>query len=276
MSISLMSEIFKIEFKKPLIKFVFIALADCANSEGECYPSIPTISKKCSVSVRFVFSSIKELQNMGYLNKQNRTHDNGRNRSNIYQITLPILHSVHGHTAQCAPSILHTVHPSKENHNIESSKESNIMAIFDVQQKFENIFDNEINDPKQSLIKPKMVKPDINHKNMTRNQELFWSQYPKKQKKERALKIFDRINPEINLVLEDIAWRKLNDPTWKDYQFIPNPDTYLNNKRWLDEKVLPNANPQGNNKRGGFGSYLQSVKNIEKEVNCERTFRRSI
>jgi hypothetical protein len=121
MSIKLMSSIFDLHFEKPLVKFVFIALADCANNEGECYPSIPTIAKKCSLNERQVYRSINELQKMGLISKENRCHKDGRNRSNIYMITLT---DSHPHPDPQSPSPLTDSHPSKENHKKEPSKES--------------------------------------------------------------------------------------------------------------------------------------------------------
>lgn len=92
MSVNIMSEVFKIKFKKPLLKFVLIAMADCANHEGECYPSINTIADKCSVSRNFVIGAIKNLQEMDLILKKKRTHKNKRCTSNLYKILPDFIH----------------------------------------------------------------------------------------------------------------------------------------------------------------------------------------
>lgn len=53
-------------------KFVLLALADNANDEGHCWPSIRTIETKTSLSNRAVRYAIKRLEEGGYLVTENR------------------------------------------------------------------------------------------------------------------------------------------------------------------------------------------------------------
>ncbi len=62
-------------------KLVLLALCDNANDEGECYPSISTIAKKCSMDERTVFRHISTLQESGALSKEIR-----KGRSTVYTI----------------------------------------------------------------------------------------------------------------------------------------------------------------------------------------------
>jgi len=50
-------------------KLVLLALADCANDEGDCWPSMATLARKCSKSDRTVQASIKELVAKGHLTR---------------------------------------------------------------------------------------------------------------------------------------------------------------------------------------------------------------
>jgi hypothetical protein len=50
-------------------KIVLLALADCANDEGTCWPSIATLAKKCSKSERTVQGVIRELVEAGHLTR---------------------------------------------------------------------------------------------------------------------------------------------------------------------------------------------------------------
>jgi hypothetical protein len=65
-------------------KLVLLALADNANDEGNCAPSIKTIMGKCSLSERAIFTNINLLEKGGFLLRQSRQF-----KSNIYTITPP-------------------------------------------------------------------------------------------------------------------------------------------------------------------------------------------
>lgn len=51
-------------------KIVLLALADAANDEGLCWPSMATLSTKCSKSDRTVQAAIKSLVASGHLSRQ--------------------------------------------------------------------------------------------------------------------------------------------------------------------------------------------------------------
>lgn len=64
--------------------------------------------------------------------------------------------------------------------------------------------------------------------------EDFWGLCLRKEGKQRASQIWDRMRPEDqSLAMEDIKYRY--EGTEKKY--IPHPSTYLNQKRWLDDKI---------------------------------------
>jgi hypothetical protein len=51
-------------------KIVLLALADCANDEGHCWPSMRTLSAKCSKGERTVQGVIKDLVEAGHLTRR--------------------------------------------------------------------------------------------------------------------------------------------------------------------------------------------------------------
>ena len=51
-------------------KIVLLALADCANDEGHCWPSMATLAKKCSKGERTVQGVIKQLVDGGHLTRE--------------------------------------------------------------------------------------------------------------------------------------------------------------------------------------------------------------
>ncbi len=62
-------------------KFVFVALCDNANDQGECYPSIQTLVEKCSLSERAVRNALRFLEVSGFLVADFRT-----GRATIYHV----------------------------------------------------------------------------------------------------------------------------------------------------------------------------------------------
>lgn len=62
-------------------KIVLLALADNANDEGDCYPSVTTLIKKCGLSERSIQGVISKLHDGGHLHCHYRT-----GRSTIYKV----------------------------------------------------------------------------------------------------------------------------------------------------------------------------------------------
>jgi hypothetical protein len=71
MSVALMTEVWKINLPASE-KLVLLALADCANDEGGCWPSMATLTKKCSKGERTVQAAIKALVDAGHLTRKER------------------------------------------------------------------------------------------------------------------------------------------------------------------------------------------------------------
>lgn len=71
MSVALMSLVWKVDLPASE-KLVLLALADCANDEGGCWPSMRTLVSKCSKSERTVQAAIKALVDAGHLTRDER------------------------------------------------------------------------------------------------------------------------------------------------------------------------------------------------------------
>jgi hypothetical protein len=66
MSVRAMTRVWDLELPDS-DKIVLLALADCANDEGHCWPSIASLVRKCSKSERTIQASIKRLVDEGLL-----------------------------------------------------------------------------------------------------------------------------------------------------------------------------------------------------------------
>lgn len=88
MSIKLMSAVWDLELK-PISKLLLLALADNANDQGVCWPSISHIMKKTSLARRTVETNLQVLISLNLIQSENRYKNNGSLMSNCYTITLP-------------------------------------------------------------------------------------------------------------------------------------------------------------------------------------------
>lgn len=82
MSTIIMSQCWLIEGISPAQKAVLISLADQANDDGYCWPSVGTIAKRTCLSERAVQGAIKWLHSAGLLSSDER-----RGTSSVYRIT---------------------------------------------------------------------------------------------------------------------------------------------------------------------------------------------
>lgn len=82
MSTIIMSKCWPLQGMSPAQKAVLISLADQANDDGVCWPSVKTIAERTCLSERAVQGAIKWLSDAGVLVATERT-----GRSTVYQIT---------------------------------------------------------------------------------------------------------------------------------------------------------------------------------------------
>ncbi len=131
MSIALMSAAFVAPINATQ-KLVLLALCDCANDQGECYPSVQKLLEKTSLKERAVQAAMAALEAAGYMRREFR---NGR--STVYWMTPKPPHDVHHRTtctpaphapthAPHAPHPPHHVHPTPAPHAPITVTESSI------------------------------------------------------------------------------------------------------------------------------------------------------
>jgi hypothetical protein len=68
--------------------------------------------------------------------------------------------------------------------------------------------------------------------------EVFYSAYPKKVAKPKALKAWQKQKPILQVVLKSLEAHKKSSQ-WQNKEFIPHPATFINNQRWEDEIEAP-------------------------------------
>ena len=105
---------------------------------------------------------------------------------------------------------------------------------------------------------PNITQHNITKHNIDKQFDEFWSLYPKKVEKKKAKAVFEKLDPDEELLkkmLDAIKKQKESDQWQRG--FVPNPTTWLNGERWNDD--LPKA-PQTSKK---YADYMQRepVKN---------------
>ena len=71
----------------PNSKLILMAIADAADEEGNCWPKIKTIAKKCGVSQRTVQRSLKDFISNNFISVTARYSHEGRQVSNNYRLS---------------------------------------------------------------------------------------------------------------------------------------------------------------------------------------------
>lgn len=70
--------------------------------------------------------------------------------------------------------------------------------------------------------------------------DIFWAAYPKKEEKKDAIKVFEKINPDDDLlatILQAVETAKKSQK-WQTRRFIKQPPVWLNKACWQDELVI--------------------------------------
>lgn len=82
-----LTQLYKMDLPHRAIS-VYIYLADRANKEGICWPSIPTISKDLKLSESTTRRALHDLRKAGLIQTEQRYRENGGNSSLQYALEL--------------------------------------------------------------------------------------------------------------------------------------------------------------------------------------------
>lgn len=132
MSIKLMSAIWESGPARQSDRFVLLAIADYANDEGECWPSIGGICRKTCLSERGVQTVIRRLENDGWLSID---AGGGRKNCNLYTVKNP---------APYAPRTICTPHMDAETPHMDAINPAPAAP-----------------EPSLTIIEPSVVKKDV-------------------------------------------------------------------------------------------------------------------
>lgn len=115
---------------------VLLALANCADEDGDCWPSMRYLTAHTKLTPRCIQLCIRRLENEGCVVTTPRCDDSGRSRSNIYRLRMdgggrvnvmhPGVNVMHREGEPHAPSRVNVMHPLKR--HVEPSDEPRTCA----------------------------------------------------------------------------------------------------------------------------------------------------
>lgn len=205
---------------------MLLALADYSDDDGNSYPAVPTLARKCRMTSRNANYILKALQDSGELRVLKNQGPKGTNRYRILLSQLGLSKPLK------QASVLKATSPLKPTSRTpEAGFLKPLKPLSD--------------EPSLNRHEPSTSKTTLN------GFDMFYKAYPRRVGKEAAEKAFVKSNAKVFLpaILLDID-RRLSCGEWittkEKMQFIPHPSTYLNGKRWEDEQ-------DGDSGGGGVG-----------------------
>ena len=185
---------------------MLLVLADYSDDDGNSYPAVASLARKCRMKTRNANYILKALQESGELRVLKNEGPRGTNRYRIMQASLgikplqrtaPLQHSAPNPAMECAKP-LHCIADEPSLNRQEPSCSKSMPDGFDV----------------------------------------FYEAYPKKVGRLVAIKAFKSVKAGAVLksILAHIERRRNSDDWSKDGgKYIPHPASYLNGRRWEDE-----------------------------------------
>lgn len=209
-----------------------------------------------------IYSILKELEDIGYLQREQGKTDNGKFGSIDYVVSeIPVIREESPLTGNPDTAEPYTADPtliSIEYKQELKSTNKTLPPSHDVDKRVtpvdgavapagteETPVGNQL-----ALVDSPSPEPD------RASFDLFWSHYPRKVGKKEARLVWDRIKPSWNLyyqIIENIQARvDAEEWTPERKRYIPHAATYLSKERWEDE-VMPAPASQPNRGNGYEG-----------------------
>lgn len=215
-------------------RMLLMALANFANGEGVCWPSIRSLAEDSDLGDRHVSAELKELQNDGYI-----TIVEVPGKSNHYRIHIP--QGVNGSSGVKRPNGVSRSSPlnhSSPRTTVQGCDEPQFTPTPELQATPTTLNRHKtVNEPSVRANAPAKREP----KTLTYSDRFdqFWAAYPKRKKKADASKAFEQLAPDGELLTQMIeAVRQQKE--WDDWQrengrYIPLPGSWIRGEGWLDE-----------------------------------------
>jgi len=223
-------------------KAVLVTLANMADHNGECFPSIQYIADRTEMTTRSAKRCLADLAADGHLTITERMGKTGQ-RSNLYVIDCSGVTIKQGVTlttdkrTQCPGG-----------GDIDDKKVDTVSPITISNNQYNN-HSNKTDSKESAISEVRQSKFDE-----------WWEAYDKKVSRKKAESAWknlkwSKIGKEPDDLIADTKLRLEGDNSWPKYQ--PNPLTYLNGERWND---VIKTNGVANNQSSDADYYLRGAK----------------
>ena len=197
---------------------IYALIARYADNETlQAFPSRETLAKRANCHVKTVDRAIRQLVEVGALQKSHRIYGDAY-RSNLYTVRrIP--------PKRFLTTLETSVSPGRDNDVARLGTPVSPGGDTDVALTI------------TSELEPLEPKPN---NDIARKFDQFWEAYPKKKGKGQARKAFERAlkKTDMETLLEGVS-EYVRNSRWEDEQFIAYPATWLNGERWTDEYDSP-------------------------------------
>ena len=198
-------------------KLVLILLANHANEDDVCWPSITRLTKKAGLGRATVFRALDELERQGIVTRTERVHEKGGRSTSLFTLQIEASVGVSARPVVSDP-------PSHSETPPVSPRDPPRLTVR----------------PHESNIEPITSNQTPSHSETSF--DLWWESYPRKAAKGSARKAYAsalKKVPADSLLKLTKAF-----DFGKDEKFIPHPATWLNAERWIEAEADTDTTPR--------------------------------
>lgn len=233
MSVHYTSEVWRLVMKQGP-KMVAMLLADVADDEGYCYPGVAYLARYTCSSERAVQGHLKYLEAVGVLQRQRR-----RQKTTLYWLT-PDLYTGESLPPRGRSSRAVTTTSSGASRDAVKPRPADSAGLNSTPQ-------NGVQDPQIPAINPAESAPDpsrsVSNGSTSADAwraafDVFFSRYPWKASKQKALREWMRLTPseQLRTDIEAGLQRAMTSEAWRREggKYVPKASNWLRDGEWAD------------------------------------------
>lgn len=235
MSVQAITQALAIQGVSPSEKLLLMVLANYADADFSCWPSVKRLCADTGMGERTVQRSLKSLESAGLVKRDERRRPDGSRTSDRLTLVFDGGANLTPPPANLSPTPrqIDTTPPQ-----ICHPPPANLAPLTSFEPSAEP-----------------SAEPSERKRALAAEFDVFWAAYPSKVDKAKAEKCFPKARKRASLerMLEAIEYARQRSPMWRDNKFC-NPTTWLNNERWNDE--FPQYEPfsaKGRQRHDNFG-----------------------
>lgn len=203
---------------------VLLAVADFADDDGNAYPAVPTLARKCRMTPRNANLILANLKKSGELVVKQNEGPKGTNRY-LIRLSTP--------EAGFTPEEFFTLKRTS------ATPEAGFPKPLKRTSDEPSVNHQEPSTHAHDAKKPHRSRSPSASESVDDGFATFWQSYPRKVARPQALKTWKKIKPtgqELADLMAGLEKQKASGDWQKDGgQFIPYPSSWLSARRWEDE-----------------------------------------